>query len=248
MYAIVEIAGQQIKVAKDQKVFVNRLPVEEGKAVSFDNVLLIGDGDKITLGAPAIDGAQIGATVIKHLKGDKVIVFKKKRRKGFRKKNGHRQYLSQILIESIVSSGATPTKKKETKNVAPKKETSKKADAKPEAKKAAPAKKEVEVSENLVTRAENRAEEANIEINIEKVLNSIGTALKADADDLKLINGIGPVFEEKLNELGIYTFDQISKLKAADREELSAIDGITREKIEADEWVKQAKALLKDKQ
>src|SRR5690606_9804221 len=216
MYAIVEIAGQQIKVAKDQKVFVNRLPVEEGKAVSFDNVLLIGDGDKITLGAPAIDGAQIGATVIKHLKGDKVIVFKKKRRKGFRKKNGHRQYLSQILIESIVSSGATPTKKKETKNVAPKKETSKKADAKPEAKKAAPAKKEVEVSENLVTRAENRAEEANIEINIEKVLNSIGTALKADADDLKLINGIGPVFEEKLNELGIYTFDQISKLKAAD--------------------------------
>ena len=88
MYAIVEIAGQQVKVAKDQKVFVNRLPVEEGKKVSFDNVLLIGDGDNITIGAPAINGAQIGAKVVKHLKGDKVIVFKKKRRKGFRKKNG----------------------------------------------------------------------------------------------------------------------------------------------------------------
>eukprot|EP00658_Telonema_sp_P-2_P062152 TRINITY_DN50820_c0_g1_i1.p1 TRINITY_DN50820_c0_g1~~TRINITY_DN50820_c0_g1_i1.p1 ORF type:complete len:104 (-),score=0.89 TRINITY_DN50820_c0_g1_i1:87-398(-) len=73
MYAIVEIAGQQVKVAKDQKVFVNRLPVEEGKKVSFDNVLLIGDGDNITIGAPAIDGAQIGAKVVKHLKGDKVI-------------------------------------------------------------------------------------------------------------------------------------------------------------------------------
>lgn len=259
MYAIVEIAGQQIKVAKDQKVFVNRLPVDEGKTVSFDNVLLIGDGDNITIGAPAINGAQIGAKVVKHLKGDKVIVFKKKRRKGYRVKNGHRQALSQIVIESIVASGAAPAKKEEAKKAAPKKETkpaakaapkketAKKADAKPETKKATSSKKEVEVSENLVTRAEHRAEDAHIEINIDKVLHSIGTALKADADDLQLINGIGPVYEEKLNELGIYTFEQISKLKAADREELSAIDGITREKIESDEWVKQAKELLKNK-
>lgn len=245
MYAIVEIAGQQIKVAKDQKVFVHRLPIEEGKKVSFDNVLLIGDGDNITIGAPAIDGALIGAKVVKHLKGDKVIVFKKKRRKGFRKKNGHRQYLSEIVIESIVASGGKK-EKEDAKPAAPKKET--KPAAKAEPKKEAPkAKKEVEVSENLVSRAEHRAEDANIEINIDKVLHSIGTALKSDADDLKLINGIGPVYEEKLNELGIYTFEQISKLKAADREELSAIDGITREKIEAEEWVKQAKELLKNK-
>jgi len=249
MYAIVEIAGQQVKVAKDQKVFVNRLSVEEGKSVSFDNVLLIGDGDNITIGAPAINGALIGAKVVKHLKGDKVIVFKKKRRKGYRVKNGHRQALSQIVIESIVASGAAPAKKDEAKKAEPKKETKStaKAEAKPETKKATPTKKEVEVSENLVTRAEHRAEDAHIEINIDKVLHSIGTALKGDADDLQLINGIGPVYEEKLNELGIYTFEQISKLKAADREELSAIDGITRDKIESDEWVKQAKELLKNK-
>lgn len=251
MYAIVEIAGQQVKVAKDQKVFVNRLPVEEGKKVSFDNVLLIGDGDNITIGAPAINGAQIGAKVVKHLKGDKVIVFKKKRRKGFRKKNGHRQYLSEIVIESIVASGATPAKKEEAKKAAPKKETKAAAPkAKAETAKAEPkakAKKEVEVSENLVSRAENRAAEANIEINIDKILHSIGTAPKSDANDLKLINGIGPANEEKLNELGIYTYEQISKLKAADREELSKIAGFTREKIEADEWVKQAKELLKNK-
>ncbi len=125
MYAIVEIAGQQFKVAKDQKVFVNRLAVEEGKKVAFDNVLLIGDGDKVTVGAPAIDGAQVGAKVVKHLKGDKVIVFKKKRRKGYRVKNGHRQALSQIVIESIVASGAkkaAPSKKAAAPKAEPKKE------------------------------------------------------------------------------------------------------------------------------
>ena len=106
MYAIVEIAGQQFKVEKDQKVFVHRLQTEEGKKVAFDNVLLLADGDKVTVGAPAIDGAQVGAKVLKHLKGDKVIVFKKKRRKGYRVKNGHRQALTEIQIDNILASGA----------------------------------------------------------------------------------------------------------------------------------------------
>ncbi|RSK41799.1 MULTISPECIES: 50S ribosomal protein L21 [Mangrovimonas] len=136
MYAIVEIAGQQFKVEKDQKVFVNRLQTEEGKKVSFDNVLLIGDGDNVTVGAPAIDGAQVGAKVVKHLKGDKVIVFKKKRRKGYRVKNGHRQALSEIVIENIVASGAKKAApaKKETKKAAPKAETKKAAPKKSTAK------------------------------------------------------------------------------------------------------------------
>ena len=106
MYAIVEIAGQQFKVEKDQKVFVHRLQAEEGKKVSFDNVLLLADGEEVTIGAPAIDGAQVGAKVLKHLKGDKVIVFKKKRRKGYRVKNGHRQALTEIQIDKIIASGA----------------------------------------------------------------------------------------------------------------------------------------------
>lgn len=123
MYAIVEIAGHQFKVEKDQKVYVNRLATEEGKAVSFDNVLLVADGDSITVGAPAIDGAQVSAKVLKHLKGDKVIVFKKKRRKGYRVKNGHRQALTEIVIESILTSGGKPAKaapKKATKKAEPK--------------------------------------------------------------------------------------------------------------------------------
>ena len=106
MYAIVEIAGQQFKVAKDQKVFVHRLAGEEGDNVSFDNVLLTGDGDNVTLGAPAINGASVDATITRHVKGDKVIVFKKKRRKGYQKKNGHRQYLTEISITGISLPGS----------------------------------------------------------------------------------------------------------------------------------------------
>ena len=132
MYAVVEIAGHQFKVEKDQKVFVNRLQTEEGKKVAFDNVLLIGDGDKITVGAPAIDGAQVGAKVLKHLKGDKVIVFKKKRRKGYRVKNGHRQYLTEIQIENIVASGAKKAAPAKAKKAEPKAEAPK-AEAKPAA-------------------------------------------------------------------------------------------------------------------
>ena len=125
MYAIVEIAGQQFKVAKDQKVFVHRLQGEEGDSVSFDKVLLTGDGDNITVGAPAIEGALVGAKINRHLKGDKVIVFKKKRRKGYKVKNGHRQYLTEIVIESITAKGG----KKASESKAEKKEE-KKADSK----------------------------------------------------------------------------------------------------------------------
>ena len=104
MYAIVDIAGQQFKVAKDQKVYVHRLDAKTGSKVSFDQVLLLDDGGKITVGAPAIANASVEAKVVKHLKDDKVIVFKKKRRKGYRVKNGHRQSLTEIVIESIGTS------------------------------------------------------------------------------------------------------------------------------------------------
>ena len=101
MYAIVEIAGQQFKVAKDQQIFVHRLNQKEGDKVSFDNVLLVDNDGKVKVGAPAVKGAKVDATVIEHAKGDKVIVFKKKRRKGYRKKDGHRQQFTSIKIDHI---------------------------------------------------------------------------------------------------------------------------------------------------
>lgn len=110
MYAIVDIAGQQFKVEKDQKLFVHRLEVEEGKKVSFDKVLLIDSGSKISVGDPVVKGASVDAKVISHMKSDKVLVFKKKRRKGYQKLNGHRQYMTQILIEGISETGAAAKK------------------------------------------------------------------------------------------------------------------------------------------
>ncbi|MEX2484266.1 MAG: 50S ribosomal protein L21 [Brumimicrobium sp.] len=101
MYAIVEIAGQQFKVEKDQRVFVHRLDAKEGAKVDFDRVLLTDDKGKVNVGAPAIEGAKVSAKVERHLKGDKVIIFKKKRRKGYAKKNGHRQFYTELSITGI---------------------------------------------------------------------------------------------------------------------------------------------------
>ncbi|MEO9512410.1 MAG: 50S ribosomal protein L21 [Flavobacteriaceae bacterium] len=132
MYVIVEMAGQQFKVAKDQKVYVHRLQTEEGKKVIFDKVLLLDDSGNVTVGAPVIEGAAVEAKVIKHLKGDKVIVFKKKRRKGYRVKNGHRQSLTEIVVESIVAKGAkkaAPAKAKAEKPAAVKTEAPVKKEA-----------------------------------------------------------------------------------------------------------------------
>ena len=168
MYAIVEIAGQQFKVAKDQKLFVHRLQDKEGSKVSFDKVYLLDDGKKVTVGAPAISGAAVEAKVVGHLKGDKVIVFKKKRRKGYRVKNGHRQSLTELMVEKIVASGAKPAAAKPKAEKAPApakaaaaKKAPAKAEDKPKAAKAAPAKKapakEAKVDYSKMTVAELKA-------------------------------------------------------------------------------------------
>ena len=132
MYAIVEIAGQQFKVEKDQQIFVHRLEAEQGTNVSFDKVLLLDNQGKINVGAPAVKGASVTAKVMEHLKGDKVIVFKKKRRKGYKVKNGHRQYLTKIEIQAINEKplAKKAAAKKEEVKTAPKKSVVKKASAK----------------------------------------------------------------------------------------------------------------------
>ncbi len=101
MYAIVTIAGQQFKVTEGDSIYVHRLEAEEGSSVTFDQVLMVEKEGSTTIGTPNVAGASVTATVEEHLKGDKVIVFKKKRRKGYRVKNGHRQYLTQITIKAI---------------------------------------------------------------------------------------------------------------------------------------------------
>ena len=196
MYAIVEMAGQQFKVAKDQKVYVHRLQTEEGKKVTFNNVLLLDDGKNVTIGAPAIDGAAVEAKVVQHLRGDKVIVFHKKRRKGYKKKNGHRQSLTEIVIESIVAKGA--------KKAAPaKKEAAPKAVAKPKA----AVKKDATPKTEVKPKATPKKAPA-----------------KAKADDLKKIEGIGPKIASTLVEAGIVTFADLAKAKPAKISEI--IEGV----------------------
>jgi large subunit ribosomal protein L21 len=101
MYAIVEIAGQQFKVEKDKYIYTHRLAAEEGANVSFDKVLLVDNDGEVKVGAPVVAGAKVSGKVLAHVKGDKVIVFRKKRRKGYQKQNGHRQQFSKVLIEEI---------------------------------------------------------------------------------------------------------------------------------------------------
>ena len=153
MYAIVEIAGQQFKVERGTKVYVHRLEASEGAKVEFDKVLLVDNGGKVQVGTPSVDGAKVAATVLSHLQGDKVIVFKKKRRKGYQKSNGHRQALTQILIQGVLGKGETlkdeikaekkaPKAKKEVAEVtAEVTETKKAAPKKATTEKKAPAKK-----------------------------------------------------------------------------------------------------------
>lgn len=156
MYAIVEIAGQQFKVERGNKVYVHRLDANEGAKVEFDKVFLIDNAGKISVGNPTVDGAKVAATVVEHVKGDKVAVFKKKRRKGYQKWNNHRQSLTQILIQGILGKGETLkdelTAKKAVRNLSSvakkavvaaevKEAPAKKAPAKKAAAKKAPAKK-----------------------------------------------------------------------------------------------------------
>ncbi len=215
MYAIVEMAGQQFKVAKDQKVYVHRLQTEEGKKVTFNNVLLLDDGKNITIGAPAIDGAAVEAKVIKHLRGDKIIVFHKKRRKGYRKKNGHRQSLTEIIIESIVAKGAKKSVKAEPRKAAPKKEAVAKVAApkvKAAPKKAAPKKATVKK-----------------------------TVSKAKPDDLKKVEGIGPKIAEIFNNAGILTFADLAKTPVKKLETILAEAGSRYASKNPGSWPKQAK-------
>ncbi len=156
MYAIVEIAGHQYKVRQDQQIYVNRVEGEEGDVISFDKVLLTDNDGAIEVGAPVIEGIEVGAKIVSHLKADKVIVFKKKRRKGYRKKNGHRQAISLIEITAIGKGDG----KKAAKKAEPKKEEAPKAEAAP--KKEAPKAETTDLNSHTVAELRDMAKDKGI--------------------------------------------------------------------------------------
>jgi len=231
MYAIVEIAGQQFKVEKDQKLFVHRLQTKEGDKVTFSDVLLTDDGKKVNVGTPRVIGAEVTAKVLAHMKGDKVKVFKKKRRKGYQKLNGHRQYMSHIEIESISLDGKTSakkTEKKETKTkVVEKKVTEKKVTEKKEVEK-----KTVEKKTTVKKPAEKKTAAKKIEAK--------KTTVKAD--NLTKIEGIGPKIAGILKDAGFDTFKKLSATKADKISEiLVEAGGNAYNRFDTTTWPKQAK-------
>jgi len=169
MYAIVEIAGQQFKVEEKQNVFVHRLNGAEGSKVEFSDVLLVDENGKVKVGLPYVKGALIKAKIIEHVKGDKVIVFKKKRRKGYRIKNGHRQMFSKLEIEKIQMKGASQkdkiskkvksTEKYPEKKVNKPTASAKKSTTKKTASKTTPKKKSVKADTKSSKNAEKKKEE-----------------------------------------------------------------------------------------
>jgi large subunit ribosomal protein L21 len=225
MYAIVEIAGQQFKVAKDQKVFVHRLSGKEGDKVSFDKVLLLDDG-KVTIGAPAIKGAGVTAKILGHLKGNKVIVFKKKRRKGYRKKNGHRQALTEIQIISVTASGhkTAKTEDKVSTKKAPAKKATPKKEVKAAVKKETPAKKETPKKE------------------VKKAAPKKAATKKASKkDNLKKIEGIGPKIEEHFNNAGIMTWEELANTEVSKLQDILTAAGPRYKMHNPGSWPKQAR-------
>ncbi len=222
MYAIVNIAGQQMKVEKDQQLYVNRVAGNEGDDIRFDEVLLVDNDGKVNVGAPAISGAVVTAKVVEHLKGDKVIVFKKKRRKGYQKRNGHRQLLTKISITGIELDGKKKAEKPAAE--AKPKAAEKPAEAKKTEAKAEPKKTEAKAD---TKKAESKAETKKTETK--------------KADDLTVIEGVGPKISEVLSNAGIKSFADLAKAKVEKLNEILSEAGSAYASHNPETWPEQAK-------
>lgn len=218
MFAVMKTGGKQYKVAADDVVKIERLEGEAGETVSFENVLMVGGDDGVTVGAPFVEGATVVGEVVDQGRGRKIIIFKKRRRQNSRRKNGHRQYFTSVRITDILVGGAKP---KAAKKAAPKK-----ADAKPAEKPAAKAAPKAAAAAGAVA------------------AGALFAAPEGEPDDLKLISGVGPVLEKKLHGLGITKFAQVAAFTADD---IAKVDDALsfKGRIERDNWLDQAAELAK---
>lgn len=222
MFAVIKTGGKQYRVTADDVFKIERLDAEEGAQIEFNNVLMVGNGAEVTIGAPEVDGATVVAEVVEQGRGRKVIAFKKRRRQNSRRKRGHRQYETTVRITEILTDGAKPSKKAAAKPAA------KKDDAPKTEAKAAPAKE----AKAEAKKSDDKASGA-----------TLFTAPEGEADKLTTIKGIGPVAEKQLNEQGITTFAQIAALTKADIEKVDEHMPFSADQIS--DWQAQAKELIK---
>lgn len=234
MYAVIATGGKQYRVAEGDKLKIEKIDAAEGDNVDFDQVLMIGDGENVTVGTPSIAGGVVSAKVLSTGKGKKVRIIKFKRRQNYKRTKGHRQHFVEVEITGINASGGS-------KKAAPKKtETKKEETKKEEAKQAAPkAEKKKEAEAEVLARIQSRSEAIDFA--------RIGSAQESDKDDLKVIKGVGPFCEAKLNALGIYTYEQVANFTDEDADKVNDAIEFFSGRIKRDEWAKQAQALAANK-
>ncbi|NNF78851.1 MAG: 50S ribosomal protein L21 [Rhizobiales bacterium] len=219
MYAVIRTGGKQYKVAEDEIIYVEKLAGEKGENVVFNDVLMVGGTDSPKIGTPLVDGASVAGEVVEQTRGDKIIVFKKNRRQGYRRKKGHRQLLTCVRITGIGTDGKAPAKKAAAKKPEAKKDDTPAAEAKKDDKPAAAEKKPA-------------AKKAKAE--------------EAGTDDISKISGVGPVLVKKLSDLGYTSLQQIADMtpeQVAEVDEALSFKG----RIEREEWIEQAKELIAGK-
>ncbi len=230
MFAVIKTGGKQYSVSANDRFKVETLAGEPGDIVEIAEVLMVGEGDNTTIGTPYVEGAMVAVEIIQQGRARKVIAFKKRRRQNSKRTIGHRQHFTEIEVTEILTGGAKASKKSAAKKApAAKAQTApKEAEAKPAAKKAdaKPAAKKKEAKADAPAA-------------------SLFTAPKGDADDLKIINGIGPAAEKQLNEQGITTYQQVAKF--SDKDIVRIDDAMPFSAAQIETWRDQAKDLIKGK-
>ena len=222
MYAVIRTGGKQYRVAAQDILEIEKIPGNAGETVQFSDVLLVGGDGEPNIGAPLVEGASVAAEVIEQGRGDKIIVFKKKRRKNYRRKSGHRQDLTIVRITEILTGGKKSSKAKAAKT----------KDEKPE-KKAAEAPEKKAAAKKPAAKTEDKSE-----------AKALFKTPKGEPDDLKKISGVGSVLEKKLNALGITKFKQIAGFS---KDDIAKVDEVLNFKgrIEREDWLGQAAKLAK---
>ena len=218
MFAVIKTGGKQYRVAANDVLKIEKVSGEVGDIVEIGQVLAHGEGDKVVIGAPVVEGASVAAEIVEQGKARTVIAFKKRRRQNSRRKIGHRQLLTTVRISEILTDGAKPSRK-----------------AAPKAK----AKAEAKVEDKAAAKAETKADDKAAA----KAAAPLFKAPKGEPDDLTVIKGIGPVAAEQLKEQGIVTFAQIAKLSDADVKKIDEAMPFSADQIK--DWRDQAKELAK---
>ena len=242
MFAVIKTGGKQYRVAADDEITIERLAGEAGDTIEFKEVLMVGGADAPLIGAPTVDGASVVAEIVRQARGDKIIIFKKRRRQNSRRRNGHRQDLTIVRVTDILTDGKSAPKK--AKKAAPKADDAKEDAAKAETGKAETGKAETGKAEKAKaeTGKAEKPKAAKAAKADDAAPAALFTAPAGEPDDLKKISGVGPVLEKKLNALGITKYAQVA---AFTEDDVSRVDDALsfKGRIGREDWIGQAKAL-----